>query len=150
MAAGKSEYHSDRYTTEDQLNFNDFCPTLSRILLKADTPLTVGVFGPWGSGKTSLLQMLKNEVEEEQEEGGQKPRPRTVWFTAWKYEKHEALWRAFILRVLDALYPRQEGDESQRLTVEDSADPSEIELIQKLNRLEESVYRPVDWRELGR
>ncbi len=26
------------------------------------TPLTIGVFGTWGSGKTSLMRMVRNKV----------------------------------------------------------------------------------------
>ena len=82
--------------------FSDFCQVLCDILMNVATPLTVGVFGPWGSGKTSLLRMLQQDIDVKK-----LPRYRTVWFTAWKYGQEEALWRAFILRVVDALYPHE-------------------------------------------
>lgn len=92
--------------------------------------------------------MLKDKIDKKQ------PIVRSVWFTAWKYEQYDALWRAFILRVLDALYPRVDGPEPReqraRKTIDELDDESQKELVRKLNRLEESVYRPVDWQELGR
>lgn len=77
---------------------------------------------------------------------------RPVWFTAWKYDRHEALWRSFILRVLDGLYPReakpQDKPRSQRPILQNPND-QEKKLIELLERLEESVYQPVDWEEIG-
>ena len=147
MTEDRAAYLSDYWTTDDHLDFSDFRPALFNILTEAQTPLTVGVFGPWGSGKTSLLRMLKEKVEEEK----RSPSLRAVWFTAWKYDRHEALWRVFILRVLDALYPRKEGDEpwEKRERLKD-LQGEQKEQVEKLQRLEQSVYRPVDWEELGR
>lgn len=148
-------YLTDRSTLRDDLSFSDFSPALGDILTGAQTPLTLGVFGPWGSGKTSLLRMLQQQLEQP---GGS---VRTVWFTAWKYDRQEALWRAFILRVLDGLYPRQpkEGllwERRERVELPKGGEPKDDEekkladLIKQLDRLEQSVYRPVDWQEVGR
>lgn len=132
----RAPYLSDYWTTRDFLRFHDFCSPLLSILMEAQTPLTVGIFGPWGSGKTSLLRMLKEEIDRKDLRF-----VRTVWFTAWKYDREEALWRAFILRVLKALYPRvpreQWGD-------------AEKELAAHLDRMVESVYRAVEWEEAAR
>ena len=105
MAKRKSAFLTDYYARQDQLRFSDFRPTLREVLTQADTPLTVGVFGPWGSGKTSLLSQLRAEIEDAGD-----PTVYTTWITAWKYDRHEALWRAFILRVLESLYPRETGE----------------------------------------
>ena len=65
MPAEKNRlYLSDHWTTDDLLNFDIFKPALMEILESADTPLTVGVFGAWGSGKTSLLRMLEKSIKE--------------------------------------------------------------------------------------
>ena len=89
MPAPKREpsvYLTDAATKSDALGFSDFQPALVKILTTAQTPLTVGIFGPWGSGKTSLLQMIQEELDEKFGD-----RVETVWFTAWKYDRHEAL-----------------------------------------------------------
>lgn len=147
MSQRKNTYLTDHATGTDLLRYEDFQTALHDILTQAETPLTVGVFGPWGSGKTSLMQMLHQQLERE----GLTAR-RTVWFTAWKYDRQDALWRAFILRVLDALYPR-ENEPKERPRVErpllQKPGPREARLIALLNRLEESVYQAVDWEEIG-
>lgn len=142
-----SPYLTDYWTNEDNLQFSDFRPALKEIITAAQTPLTVGVFGPWGSGKTSLMRMLYEEIER-----GNVPNRRAVWFTAWKYDRHDALWRAFILRVLDGLYPREPGEglRTDRPRLTNPTDPRQLDQIDQLQRLEESVYAPVTWEELGR
>ncbi len=135
-----SGYLTDYWTTQDYLRFEDFRPALEKIITQAQTPITVGVFGPWGSGKTSLLKMLEAHIKERGRSGW-----RTVWFTAWKYDQREALWRALILRVIDALYPQSGGE---RLAY-DELTPEQQALVDELDRLQESVYRPLDWQELG-
>ena len=52
-------------TGTDLLRYEDFQSALYDILTQAETPLTVAVFGPWGSGKTSLRQMLPQQLEGE-------------------------------------------------------------------------------------
>jgi hypothetical protein len=88
-----------------------------------------------------LLKMLQEHIRENGQSGW-----RTVWFTAWKYDQREALWRALILRVIDALYPQSDDGRLayDELTAEQQA------LVDELDRLQESVYRPLDWQELGK
>jgi formylglycine-generating enzyme required for sulfatase activity len=87
----------DQWTDKDALDFTPYVETLADIIQTGNTPLTIGVFGTWGSGKTSLMKMIKKQL----------PNDFTVaWFDAWKYDKEESLWRAFLLCVLNALKER--------------------------------------------
>jgi len=145
MAADKvpSILH-DRPAEEDTLGFAPYRDTLVEIVAgpETHTPLTIGIFGTWGAGKTSLMSMVKAHIDERG-----LPRYRTVWFNAWKYNKEEALWRALILRVLDALRPRQEDG---TLYAEEELRQEQQDMVHDLDRLEESLYRMVEWQELGR
>ena len=93
---------SDQPADEDQLNFDPYAKTLADIVADpgTDTPLTIGVFGGWGQGKTSLMRMVQRRLEET---AGTTFPVRAVWFNAWLYSHQPALWRALISRVLDGV-----------------------------------------------
>ena len=84
----------DLPTEEDTLDFKPYVETLIDVCKTASTPLTIGVFGTWGSGKTSLMKMVKKGLPENY---------TMAWFDAWKYDNEETLWRAFLLTVLLAV-----------------------------------------------
>lgn len=95
---------NDQPTEKDALDFTPYVETLADIIQTGNTPLTIGVFGTWGSGKTSLMKMVRNQL----------PKDFTVaWFDAWKYDKEETLWRAFLLNVLFAV--EQKSGETEEL-----------------------------------
>ncbi|WNM32073.1 P-loop NTPase fold protein [Streptomyces sp. Li-HN-5-11] len=54
-------------------------------------PLTVGVFGPWGSGKSSFMHMWRDLL------GAQ---AHAVWVNPWKYDQKQEIWAAVITSVL--------------------------------------------------
>ena len=43
---------NDQPTERDALDFTPYVETLADIIQTGDTPLTIGVFGGWGSGKS--------------------------------------------------------------------------------------------------
>ena len=69
----------------DALGLGRIAAGLSEFLRNAATepPLTVAVTGPWGSGKSSLMGLLKADLERV----GYRP----VWFNAWHHQKGEHL-----------------------------------------------------------
>lgn len=115
---------------DDRFEFSRYRNALLQVIKSSDTPLTVGVFGPWGSGKTSLLRLVQEELLRQPGEGHWRALP--VWFNAWQYDRDDALWRALILTVLDSLRKAEPG------------------AVEELDRIEASLYRVVEWDELGK
>jgi len=68
-------------------------------------PFTVGIYGEWGAGKTSLVQLLHYHVEA-REPGS----THFIFFSAWRYKAADELWRALILTIAQTLYGRQPVD----------------------------------------
>ena len=52
-------------SSEDKLNREAFAKSLANVILQSNFPtsFTVGLYGAWGSGKTSLLNMVIEQVE---------------------------------------------------------------------------------------
>jgi predicted KAP-like P-loop ATPase len=57
MTSSKTYIVNDQATETDALDFTPYVETLADIIQTGNTPLTIGVFGTWGSGKTSLIKM---------------------------------------------------------------------------------------------
>ena len=60
---------TDNTTDKDFLGF-DVHANLIKELIKDEKmlPLTIGLFGDWGSGKSSILEVLKKEIEKKYNE----------------------------------------------------------------------------------
>ena len=91
---------SDRETRQDCLGYSTYVSVLANICTHKDlAPLTLGIFGPWGSGKTSLMQMMMVAIETTK---GEK-KHSTLWFNAWMYEGREEAQSALIHAILSNL-----------------------------------------------
>jgi hypothetical protein len=59
-------------------------------------PATIGVYGDWGSGKTTVLRMVETELKE-------KPNVLVVSFNGWLFEGYEDAKTALMGTILDQL-----------------------------------------------
>ena len=67
---------------EDGLGFENYAKILSESVLGTKGPFTIGIFGEWGTGKTSLMRMIEKDLDENED-------VLCVWFNAWRYEKED-------------------------------------------------------------
>ena len=53
----------DQPAKRDRLNIGRYAAALARLVLLPDTnPLTIGIHGPWGSGKSSFMELVRQEL----------------------------------------------------------------------------------------
>ena len=89
---------SDQAEAVDRLGFDPLADILKDVVLNTEPPFTIGVFGEWGSGKTTMMKLLRAKLE------AQTDKPvKTVWFNAWKYDGKEVIWNALIQSVFFAM-----------------------------------------------
>ncbi len=87
---------------DDRFDFYDYAEALSQFLLKGRTPVTVGIFGPWGSGKTSLMRLIMEKVLNRRT--AEHRLAHVVWFNAWQHEREPGpMRRSLLLEVLEGL-----------------------------------------------
>ena len=93
---------SDKETLHDFLGFSTYVEVLADICTQSDlAPLTLGIFGPWGSGKTSLMQMVENRLSAHTHTGT--GAIKTIWFNAWRYEGRDEAQSALIHAIISKL-----------------------------------------------
>ena len=74
------------------LRFGDYASALADIVRGSKAEFAIGIFGTWGSGKTTLMRAVESILASDEN-------VVTVWFTAWRYEKDPHL----IVPLLDVL-----------------------------------------------
>ena len=71
---------------EDALDISNHTKALTEFIRETDTPITIGIQGEWGSGKTSLLNQihygLDNLEEAEIKEHG---KFKQIWVNSWEH-----------------------------------------------------------------
>jgi len=74
---------SDNETTQDLLNYEVHCDLIKEYLTAKELlPLTIGVFGDWGSGKSSIMRMLEDKLKDDE-------KVLTIYFNSWLFESYE-------------------------------------------------------------
>lgn len=65
------------------LGFPAIAQALANSIVNSRPRFAIGIFGPWGSGKTTLMDAVRRELDPQQ--------TVSVEFSAWRYEKEEYL-----------------------------------------------------------
>ncbi len=112
MAEYKNATHNDEPVIECNLGREDLRKLILKQLKNAEPPKALAIHGTWGTGKTSLLMQLyenlggnffdrKNgkESDEEKEIDGIRP----VWFEAWQYQHEPNILAALLKEIRDQL-----------------------------------------------
>jgi predicted KAP-like P-loop ATPase len=91
---------SDNPTSVDLLGFGDIAaPILEAIRRERLDPVAVGIFGDWGSGKTTVLEILDEALRPVED-------TIVVYTRPWEYDPTLDARATLITEVLDALRTR--------------------------------------------
>jgi hypothetical protein len=85
-----------------RLGFDVYADAFAQIIERSRPRFAIGIFGDWGSGKTTLMRAIEARVAD-------KPRAiLPVWFNAWRYEREEHLIVPLLDHLREALLDWQE------------------------------------------
>ncbi|MES2093503.1 MAG: P-loop NTPase fold protein [Actinomycetota bacterium] len=90
---------TDNETDRDFLNFEGVADTIAEVIVSADgRPVSIGVSGAWGVGKSSMIKLTKTSLAKHQPEQGP-AKFVFVEFNAWLYQGYDDA-RAALLEVV--------------------------------------------------
>jgi len=100
---------ADNETSRDLIGFQVHSDLIRSIVVSpAMLPVTLGLFGDWGSGKTSIMQMLRRDLDLERWGVGSAERKACekvacLYFNGWLFEGYDDAKSAIISAILLAL-----------------------------------------------
>lgn len=79
MAAFKNTGLTDEAALVDSFNIKQYIDGLSEFIKNCETPITISIQGDWGTGKTSIMQMIRKQIDPNEE--------NSVWFNTWQFSQ---------------------------------------------------------------
>lgn len=117
----------------DLLNFGMVAHAAADLIRGANgIPLTIGVSGGWGAGKSTLVKLVKADLEATVKAEGKQPTYVLMEFNAWLYQGYEDARQALLQSVSDRLL--EEAKKRETLVDKAIAFGKRIKLL-KLGRL---------------
>lgn len=86
---------------EDAFGVQQYIAGLNEFIMECYTPMTIAIQGDWGSGKTSMMNMIREQLGD---------RVITTWFNTWQYSQFnmgDALAVSFLSRLIADLETEQ-------------------------------------------
>jgi hypothetical protein len=117
---------SDNETSEDLLGFKVHADLLINVINDETVlPTTVGVFGDWGSGKSSILQIIKSEFDKEEHKDS-----LCIYFNGWTFEGYDDAKAALLNAILKGLEDNKKMTEEVKIAVKEKA---------------KKIWKSIDW-----
>ena len=77
----------DEYEIQPTLEFESIAKTLANMIKNSHPRFTTGIYGEWGTGKTTLMRSIEKNLQKSEDNSQQKVFP--IWFNAWQFEREE-------------------------------------------------------------
>lgn len=135
-------YHSDRpieTSREDLLGRSKFANQLARSILEMDhhDTFTIALYGKWGSGKTSVLNMMCAEIGRRCKEMPETDKPIVIRFEPWNYSDQSQLIQQFFSQLSEGLSIENDDETMKSIgkkIEEYSSALSKIEYVPKIGK----------------
>lgn len=85
----------------DSFHHKAYAETLVKLIESNEPPLSIGLFGPWGTGKSTILNIVNSLIKNKDF--------LCVYFNAWKYAG-DSFRRQFLLNVIEKLFYKGEKE----------------------------------------
>ncbi|MDD1534005.1 MULTISPECIES: KAP family P-loop NTPase fold protein [unclassified Bradyrhizobium] len=102
----------DNETERDFLNFSGVAETVAEIIVQAKgRPISIGVSGAWGIGKSSMIKLTRSAIAARRDESGKKAADKYVFveFNAWLYQGYDDARAALMDVIADKLAKEAHG-----------------------------------------
>jgi hypothetical protein len=135
-----------RSSGEDRLQFLPIARSIFHEIERWKRPhhgVTIGIYGSWGSGKTSLMRLMQSMLEGNDQPSTNSTSPDapvgrslasdqssdqysspthhpylTIWFSAWHYDKRDDVWIALLRIILEQVQAHYNWFQRARLNIE--------------------------------
>ncbi|HLP82996.1 MAG TPA: P-loop NTPase fold protein [Phycisphaerales bacterium] len=98
---------------DDKLEHDRYARLIAETALGTTGPFTIGVYGGWGQGKTSLLKHAKDLLDQRKDGTSAErlhPQVATVFFNAWRYEREAHPIVPLVATIASEVQKRIEAD----------------------------------------
>jgi len=86
----------EEYPTHE---FDSLSRTIANIIRNSIPHFTIGIYGEWGTGKTTLMKSIEKNLTNENPQGKEQTF-LPIWFNAWKYEREENLASVSLMKTV--------------------------------------------------
>jgi hypothetical protein len=99
---------SDNETVNDLIGFKVHADLIRSVVTDPKLlPITIGIFGDWGNGKTSIMQMVRHDLDPENAvdtaEKGHREKIAVLYFNGWLFEGYDDAKAALLSSILNQL-----------------------------------------------
>lgn len=122
--------------SEDQLKINKYADALVQFILNSDTPITIGLQGEWGTGKTSMMNLLRESLSDKN--------VATSWVNTWEYSMFRGV-KETTPAVMNGLLTTLQESCGDKWTIKNETDKK----MKKIGRFFGNLVNQVSVNQLG-
>lgn len=106
---------NDTYANIDLIGHEVYSQGLVNVIesIEANGSFTIGVYGEWGSGKTSLLKQIQKTINDKNATSEKKT--LTVWFNPWQFVSEEHLIIPFFHTIISTLNRKKDDNKFEKI-----------------------------------